>query len=104
MELTKSADKVLCIVYKAYLSRLKFGAQYEDAVYFDCNFYDTDQHASAIDESAFNAALQQLGDAGYIRRYIDGGFMLLPAAIAHMENRFKKGLKEVLETIAGFIP
>lgn len=30
--------------------------------------------------------------------------MLLPAAIAHMENRFKKGLKEVLDTISGFIP
>lgn len=104
MELTKSADKVLCIVYKAYLSRLKSGVQYADAVIFEYDFYDTDQHASAMDESAYDAALQQLGDAGYIRMYVDGGFMLLPAAIAHMENRFKKGLKEVLETISGFIP
>lgn len=104
MELTKIADKALCIVYKAYLSRLKSGVQYADAVYFEYDFHDTDRYASAIDESAFDAALQQLCDAGYVRRYIDGGFTLLPAAISHMENRFKKGLKEVLETVTGFIP
>lgn len=102
--LTKNADKVLCIIYKSYLSRQKSGASYDDAVYFEYDFYSTDKHLSKIEESAFNAALGELSNAGYIRRYIDGGFTLMPTAIADMENRFKNGLKEVLETVSGFIP
>lgn len=99
MELTKNADKVLCVIYKIYLKRIKDGVGMEKASLFEYDFTKEDKAFTKMEESAIFMALSELGDAGYIRRYTDGGFLLNRSAVVKMENRFSDGMKEVLSYI-----
>jgi hypothetical protein len=103
MELTKNADKVLCLIYKIYLKRMKDGAEMTEASDFDFNFSNEDKALTKMDDSAVWSAIAELGEAGYIRRYTDGGFRLNQSAVAKMENRFKDGMKELMDFI-GSLP
>lgn len=103
MELTKNADKVLCLIYKAYLKRIKDGSGIDQAALFEYDFSKKDKAFAKMDESSVRSAIVELGEAGYIRQYTDGGFLLNRSAVAKMENRFKNGFKELMEFI-GNIP
>lgn len=104
MELTKDADKLVCIVYKEYLSKRKSGESKANAKHFNQDFYSgikplSDWHPDDIDET-----INELKRANFVKKYIDGGFVLLDDFIIYMENRFKNGFAEVTDFISKFIP
>lgn len=104
MGLTKDSDKLACLVYKKYLEKRKSGESKANAKHFNHNFYSdikqlSDWHTDDIDET-----INELKHAGFVKKYIDGGFVLLDDFIIYMENRFKNGIIEVTDFIAKFIP
>ena len=103
MQLTKNADKMLCLIYKIYLKRIKDGSDMEQASVFEYSFTEEDKAFDKMGASAVRSAIAELGDAGYIRRYTDGGFRLNQSAVVKMENRFKDGLKDLMDFI-GSLP
>ena len=97
MQLTKDADKLCCSVYKSYLSQRKEGVSKANA-----------KHGipvlSSWSDDDIDETLNELKRAGFIKKYVDGGFQLQDSFIIYMENRFKNGLAEVTDFIAKFIP
>lgn len=102
VQLTKDADKLLCIIYKEYLSRRKSGMTKTQARYFG----DPDSwgEISSVDDdlSETKETIAEIARAGLARMFIGGGFELNDTAIIYMENRFPNGLTEVLAWLAKF--
>lgn len=103
MNITRDADKMLCCIYKMYLSRRKAGSAKVDAIRFSEDFYNEDKELSSWPYSDVSFTLLELAKAGAVKIYIGGNFNLLDSAIIYMENRFKNGLSEVLDFIAKFV-
>lgn len=99
-ELTKDADKVICYIYKEYLERRKSGMSKSQAKEFDGNFYRNVKALSKWNSADVSDTLQELHDKELISKNVIGDFELLDSAIAYMENRFKKGLSEVVDFIS----
>lgn len=104
MGITKDAEVVICFVYKMYLERRKNGVPKRDAIRFDDDFYKSDRVLSEQDPRDISTHLLELARNGYIKIYIGGNFDLLDTTIIYMENRFKKGITDVLSFLAQFIP
>lgn len=104
MELTKDADKLCCSAYKSYLSQRKDGVSKANAKHFPFDFYKEIPVLSSWSDDDIDETLNELKRAGFIKKYIDGGFLLQDSFIIYMENRFKNGLIEVTDFIAKFIP
>lgn len=104
MKLTKDADKLSCAVYKKYLELRKSGISKANAKHFDESFYkDIDLLSKWLDDDV-DETLNELKRAGFIKKYMDGGFQLQDDFITYMENRFKNGVLEVSDFITKFIP
>lgn len=103
-ELTKDADKVICCIYKEYLERRKSGMSKSESKEFDGNFYLNAKALSKWNSADISDILQELHDKQLIKKNVIGDFDLLDSAITYMENRFKKGLKEITDFISKFIP
>lgn len=104
MGLTNDSDKLACLVYKKYIEKCKAGESKANAKYFNYNFYTdikqlSDWHIDDIDET-----INELKRAGFVKKYVDGGFVLLDDFIIYMENRFKNGIIEVTDFLTKFIP
>ena len=104
MQLTKDADKLCCSVYKSYLSQRKEGVSKANAKHFLCDFYNGIPVLSSWSDDDIDETLDELKRAGFIKKYVDGGFLLQDSFIIYMENRFKNGLAEVTDFIIKFIP
>ena len=104
MQLTKDADKLSCNVYKSYLSQRKNGISKISTKQFSSDFYAEISALSSWSDDDIDDTLDELKRAGFIKKYIDGGFQLQDDFIIYMENRFKNGLAEVTDFIAKFIP
>lgn len=103
MHLTKDGDKLICLLYKAYKERLKEGVPKARAKHFG--------NQSSIQESLIpNWSLEdtketclELHRSGLVNCAIAiGGILALSLTdygIIYMENRFKNGLKELLDYI-----
>lgn len=102
-ELTKDADKMLCIIYKQYLNKVEDGNSKTASREFKEDFYTSDRTLSHWQEDDIATFLIELGKKGYLKIYFGGNFFLTDKAIIYMENRFKKGLSEVVDFITKFI-
>ena len=92
--LTKDADDLLCLIYEEYLLRLDSGQTRTQARSFD--------HTPETISRCFPAVrlldtLSELRGAGFIKKYLRDSFRLEPAGIVYMEERFPRGLSQVLE-------
>lgn len=100
MQLTKDTDKMFCLIYEEYLNRRKIGFPKSSAVSFEhpealqCDFLQ------GIHEDDIHSAIHELHRNKLIRKYVDDSFNLSDDGIIYMENRFKNGIKEVLEYIS----
>lgn len=104
MELTKDSDKLACIVYKEYLSRRKLGESKANAKRFNFNFYSEIKALSNWHPDDIAETINELKRANFVKKYVDGGFILLDDFVIYMENRFKNGFVEVTDFISKFIP
>lgn len=104
MELTRDAEKMICIIYKEYLTRRKNGVPKNQAKQFnDFETWSKDLFPNELTEDV-KATSCEMCKAFGIRMYMNCGFILNDAAIIYMENRFKNGISEVLSFLAQFIP
>lgn len=97
--LTKSTDKVLCKLYKEYLSRIKNNVSKSNALVFD-----TTSISQLFENKDINFEISELKKNSLIEAWITGEVLLRSEAIVYMENRFKNGLIEITDFIAKLKP
>lgn len=102
--ITKDANLMLYTLYKAYLEKRKAGTPKADAKYFsDYDSVHLQLFSNASVEDV-DETLRELWRSEFITaRGYDGHVCrvtLTDDAIVYMENRFKRGLSEVIEAIA----
>ena len=97
MDITRSADKVICLIYKEFLDRRDSGASIEDARDFSDQFCMSLPKLSAMNPADVETAFQEL------KRYITGDFDLTNSGIIYLENRFGDNVKNVLDWIGKLI-
>lgn len=103
-ELTKDADKLVCSLYKLYLSRRKDGFDKVHARQFSLSDITDMKPFDSWSENDIIDTLRELSRAGFGRLYISGSFIAHDAFVIYMESRFKNGLNEVTDFISKFIP
>jgi hypothetical protein len=104
MNLTNDADKLACIVYKQYLHMRNDGMSKANAKHFNHNFYTNIACLSKWHPDDIDETINELKRSGLVKKYMDGGFVLLDEFIIYMETRFKNGIIEVTDFISKFIP
>ena len=97
--LTKSTGKVLCQLYKEYLSRIKNNVPKSNALVFD-----TTSTVQLFVNQDIDFEISELKKNSLIETWITGELLLRSEAIVYMENRFKNGLIEVTDFIAKLKP
>lgn len=100
MQLTKDTDKMFCLIYEEYLNRRKAGDSKSSAIRFYHPEALQSEFLQGIHEDDIRSAIHELHRNGLIKKYTDDSFVLSDNGIIYMENRFKNGLKEVLEYIS----
>lgn len=101
-ELTKNAYKILCIAYKQYLERTETMKE-NDARFIHADFYQNEKAVKNLSSRDIFTYVRELQKSGFCKSFQDGSFKLTSEAIAHMENRFKNGLKDVVDVITKFL-
>ena len=96
---TKSTDKVLCQLYKEYLSRIKNNISKSNALVFD-----TTSISQLFGNQDIDFEISELKKNSLIEAWITGEVLLRSEAIVYMENRFKNGLIEITDFIAKLKP
>lgn len=99
ISLTKDADKMICTIYREYLSRRNNGLSKSVAK----DFADPQKWGQLFadwNDDDVKDTLPELKRAGLIKLYFMGGFQLEDKAIVYMENRFPNGLAQVLDWLA----
>lgn len=102
-ELTKDADKMICIIYKMYLEKIKTGMSKVASNAFEEDFYKSDKLLSKWHDDVVTMTFLELGQKEYLKIYITGNFEITNQAIIYMENRFKNGLLDVVDLVSKFI-
>lgn len=97
VELTKDADRLICLIYKEFLSRRESGISkgiakdFGDPERWPASFLQEMQREDISD------TLPELKKVGIIKLYINSGFRLEDSGIIYMEQRFPKGVAQVLD-------
>lgn len=99
MELTKDTSKVLASIYKIYLEFRKEGKSHNEASMFKKDFYKNVKSLSDFHESDIQSCVAELKNAGFLKVYTSGSFVVERSLISYMENRFKSGIAEVAKYI-----
>lgn len=94
--ITKDSYKMLCLIYEEFLHRRDTMSKQEAAL-FDCLPDIVFEH---INKQDCYSCLNELKDNDLIKLYVDDSFLLNNSAIVYMENRFKKGISEVINFIS----
>lgn len=102
--ITNDADKMICCLYKEYLSRRKHGVSKLNARRFQDEYFGSDNILSKWLSSDISDTLLELGQKKYLKVFIGGDFEFQDEAIIYMESRFKNGLIEITDFITKFIP
>lgn len=100
MTLTKDTDKMLCLIYREYLNRRKSDIPKSEAVMFEHPSMLQTQFLQDYLEDDINSTILELKKNDLIKAYIDNSFRLNDSLIVYMENRFKNGLKEVVDFLS----
>lgn len=108
MELTKDAEKLICVMYKRYLEKRSSGQSKSEANYFGDTYTIYESffpHESLDDIDEFVWELKRAdfisGDYG---DNILSDISITSNGLIYMENRFKNGIKDVLTFLSNFIP
>lgn len=99
IQLTKSTDKVLCQLYKEYLSRIKNNISKSNALVFD-----TTSISQLFENQDIDFEISELKKNSLIEAWITGEVLLRSEAIVYMENRFKNGIIEITDFISKLKP
>lgn len=102
--MTKSADKLLCVIYRDYLSRIKLGQSMSDANRFTTDYFETETSSVSKNNDDIIQLKTELRKADLLKVSVSGNANLTPYGIEYMENRFKNGLAEVLDFLSKFLP
>ena len=100
-KLTKDADYAMCLIYKAYLDRKSSGMPRNQAKDFS-TVQSRESFYSSVAKADFNDCLRELRDAELIRLYRDSGFLLDNKALLYMENRFPRGIEQLISVLSEF--
>ncbi len=107
-ELTKDADRLLCLLYKQYLEKHKAGIPKVEAKLMGGSDDVQRDLLPKVSVEDVDETFRELDRAGFlsVNYYDDLAYssQLTDLSIVVMENRFKDGLKGVLEFLAHFIP
>lgn len=98
MELTKDADKMICCIYKSFLQSRKDGIGRNEARRLQEDYFRENTILSKWPDGDIEDTFLELGRNGYLKIHISGNFDLSDNAIIYMENRFKNGLSDVLNS------
>lgn len=107
IELTKSADRLVCLMYKTYLSRVKDGQSKLKARQFGS--LQTFAPLLVPDEATEDVRMSciELRNAGLLHTVVASGRIiridLTDKGIYYLENRFKDGVIGVASFLAQFI-
>lgn len=99
MDLTKDSEKLLCVLYKNYLEKRKSGAAKSEAKSFGSSH---NIHESLCPNWLFedvDDTCRELSRADSIAYHVN----LSDFAISYMDNRFKNGLKDVINFLANLL-
>lgn len=107
-QLTKDADKLLCIFYKDYLSKVKSGLSKSSSSCFGNSDEITAKYLPDWHPEDTADICWELHKAGYAvcsrGDDIANDVTLTREAIVYMENRFKNGINDVTDFISKFFP
>lgn len=98
--LTKDADKLICLIYKEFLSRRDSGVARRQAKDFAEPRQWPASFLQTFREEDIGDTLAELKRACFVRYYINGGFQLEDQGIIYMEQRFPNGIAQVLDWLA----
>ena len=110
--ITKDADALFCVMYKAYLEKTKDKVPRSEALVVGGMFDIQNNLAPTLSLEDVRELCEELESAGYLVLVgkCDGGFgmaRIAPGGVIRMENRFKNGMNDVLDflgKIKGVIP
>lgn len=102
IQLTKDADKLICLIYKDYLNRRDKGKDKSSAKAYPERSDWPKSLTDSFTEADVRDTLRELKSAGLVRSYLYGGFALTDKAIVYMETRFPNGISQVLEWMGKF--
>lgn len=106
--ISNDANKLLCLLYKGYLEKRKSGETKDKAKSFGGYLNIQQNFVPKWTPDDTDDTCRELDREGYIEcRYYDGHVFssaLNDSAVVYMENRFKSGLSEVMDTISKFVP
>lgn len=108
MELTKDAEKLICLLYKSYLQKRKSGIPKSEATCFGSSHNIHEQLCPELIFEDVDDTCRELSRADLLNcSWADNTayhVTLSDNAIIYMENRFKNGLAEVLEFVEKIKP
>ena len=102
ISLTKDADKLICLIYKEFLSRRSHGTSKSQAKDFGNPTEWPKSFLSEFSADDMGDTLAELKQSGIIKLYINNGFQLEDFGIIYMEQRFPNGVAQVLDWIGKF--
>lgn len=95
--MTNDTKRLLCKIYKNYLERVKSGELKEVARYFNETELSKCEYSDILSDNNYDD-LMELYNQNYITYYgAENSFELNKPAIELMQNRFKNGIKDVVE-------
>jgi len=106
--LTKDAERLLALMYRAYLNRRKDGKDKLTAK--QMGGFSQIHKELLPNENPLDVleTCRELGRSGYLRSFWASNTIissqLTDETIIYMENRFKNGLKDVLDFLSQFVP
>lgn len=108
VKLTNDSERLIAVMYKNYLDKRKSGKSKSESNYFSDSHVI---HQNLIPEWCFedvDDTCRELSRAGLINcRWADNIAIYISISdegLIHMENRFKNGLKSVIDFLSQFIP
>ena len=102
--ITNDSYKILCYLWKMYLSKIDSGTSKTEARKFNSDFYKSDKELSNWHDDDIANCLNELNRNKLIKKTVLGGVTLLESAVVHMESKFKNNLNAVVDFISKFIP
>ena len=102
ISLTKDADKLVCLIYKEFLTRRKRGDAKSRAKDFGDPTKWPESFLSEFSADDIEDALAELNQVGIVKLYINNGFQLENGGLIYMEQRFPNGLAQVLDWLGRF--
>ena len=101
----KYVDATICAVYTIYKEAVDSGTSIAVAKSVG-DAKAVQKVIPKLNANDINEACHKLSEMGYLKKDVIGEITLKDDGITYMENRFKKGVKEVLEyvgSVLGFI-